>query len=159
MNCKTLLRGVAVLLVLTVFSFTSNAQDCKQYQALIDKLDKAMVDKNADLLAEVYHADAVRHTSNGNEEGIAKIKEGAANFYSEVPDAVGKNIDVICAGDRIVVRWLGSGTPKGSSKKVEVTGISIYKVDKGKIVEEWEEMNSLSLMMQMGYELKAPAAN
>ncbi|MCB0555881.1 MAG: ester cyclase [Phaeodactylibacter sp.] len=159
MNCKNLFTGVVVLLLLTAFSFTSSAQDCKQYQALIDKLDQAMSEKNADLLAEVYHDNAVRHTQEGDEAGIAKIKEKAAGFYANVPDAAGKNIDVICAGDRVVVRWLGSGTPKGSPKKIEVTGISIYKVEKGKIVEEWEEMNSLSLMMQMGYELKAPATN
>ena len=26
----------------------------------------------------------------------------------------------------------------------------------GKVIEEWEEMNMLSLMMQMGFELKPP---
>ena len=99
-------------------------------------------------------------------EGAARIfKLGTGLFWQpdsqlgwvNIPDASGTNRDVICTDDQVVVRWEGTGTPKGSTEKVSVTGITIMKVVKGKVVEEWEEMNSLSLMMQMGYELKPPA--
>ena len=157
MKNEYLLKGAFTLLLFTILSFTLSAQDCK-HQALLDKLDKAMMEKNVDLLAEAYKADAVRHTQQGPEKGVDQIKSRAAEFYKNIPDAEGKNIDVICNGDYAIVRWEGKGTPVGSPQKVNVTGITIYKIVDGKVAEEWEEMNSLSLMMQMGYELKAPDA-
>ena len=156
MKFQHFLKGLSLLLLLTFFSASLFGQDCK-YQALIDKMDKAMMEKNTDKLAEFYHADAVRHTQEGNVEGLEKIKAQTAEFYKNIPDAEGKNLDIICQGDYAVVRWEGKGTPMGSPKMVSVTGITIYKIKDGKIAEEWEEMNSLSLMMQMGYELKEPA--
>lgn len=145
-------------MLLLCFSLTAVAQKeaCNKHKALIAKLDEAMAKKDATLLAEAYHANAIRHHSEGTTEGLEKITEEAAEFYKNVPDAVGENLDFICSSDRVVVRWKGSGTPVGSPKEVHVTGITIYKLDNGKIVEEWEEMNLMSLMMQMGYELKPP---
>ena len=156
MKCQNFLKAPGLLLLLTFFSASLFAQDCK-YQALIDKMDKAMMEKNSDRMAEFYHKDAVRHTQEGVVEGLEKIKAQTAEFYENIPDAEGKNLDIICQGDYAVVRWEGKGTPKGAPQMVTVTGISIYKIKDGKIAEEWEEMNSLSLMMQMGYELKEPA--
>lgn len=155
MKMVTLFKTVLVLLLATV-TLTLSAQ-CDGHQALIDKMDKAMAEKNPALLDDVYTADAVRHTQQGDEVGLEQIKASAAQFYENIPDASGTNRDVICTDDQVVVRWEGTGTPKGSTEKVSVTGITIMKVVKGKVVEEWEEMNSLSLMMQMGYELKPPA--
>jgi predicted SnoaL-like aldol condensation-catalyzing enzyme len=156
MKYQNLLKPLSLFLLLTLFSASLFAQECK-HQALLDKMEKAMMEKNADRMADFYHADAVRHTPEGMVEGLEKIKAQTAEFYEEVPDAESKNHNVICQGDYAVVRWEGKGTPKGSPKMVSVTGITIYKMKDGKIAEEWEEMNSLSLMMQMGYELKEPA--
>lgn len=158
MRYQHLLKGASLLLILTVFSFSLFAQDCP-HQALLDKMDKAMMEKSADMTAELYHADAVRHTQEGVVEGVDKIKEQTAEFYKNVPDAEGKNLDVICTDDYAVVRWEGKGTPQGSPEMVSVTGITIYKIKDGKIAEEWEEMNMLSLLTQMGYELKPPAGD
>ncbi len=156
MKHQPLLRGAGLLLLFLICSPSLFAQDCA-HQALLDKMDKAMTEKNADMVEEFYHADAVRHTQEGKIEGVDKIKAQTAEFYKNVPDAEGKNIDIICSGDYAVVRWEGKGTPVGAPGSVNVTGITIYKIVDGKVAEEWEEMNSLSLMMQMGYELKPPA--
>ncbi len=146
----------ALMLVLCIgISFNLTAQ-CDEHQALLNKMDEAMAKKDASMMAELYHADAVRHTPEGKQEGLQAIQESAAQFYEEVPDAEGKNLDVICSGDRLVVRWLGMGTPAMAKKKIQVTGITIYHVKDGKIAEEWEEMNSVSMMMQMGYTMTPP---
>lgn len=39
-------------------------------------------------------------------------------------------------------------TPTG--KRVTITGISIHRIASGKIVEEWQEWDSLGLMQQLG---------
>ncbi|MCB9293239.1 MAG: ester cyclase [Lewinellaceae bacterium] len=155
MNYQQLLKKVCLPLLLTAFAFSLFAQDCP-HQALLDKLDKAMMEKNADMTAALYHANAVRHTQEGDIEGVEKIREQTAEFFKDVPDAKSINHDIICNRDYAVVRWEGKGTPAGSPRMVSVTGITIYKIKDGKVIEEWEEMNMLSLMMQMGFELKPP---
>ena len=56
----------------------------------------------------------------------------------------------------MVVRWTASGTSKGnfyifkpSGKIVEYTGISIYRIENGKIIEIWETRNTFVIMQQI----------
>lgn len=158
MFIKIALKAMALTLFLCA-ALPLTAQNCEQHQALLEKMDKGMMEKDVALMDDIYHADAVRHTPEGKVEGLAKIKEQAAQFYQDVPDAKGENLDVICTDDYLVTRWLGQGTPQGAPQMVRVTGITISKVKDGKIAEEWEEMNTMSLMMQLGYELQPPGAS
>jgi predicted ester cyclase len=41
------------------------------------------------------------------------------------------------------------GTP-ASGKEVELTGISIYRIEEGKIAEEWSVEDQYGLMAQIG---------
>ena len=155
MNLKTLSTTILSLCLLLICSHSAQAQ-CDEHKALLDLMERASAEKNASLLDQVYHENAVRHSQNGKEEGLTLMKKNAEEFYKNIPDAVGKNIDVICQGNKLVARWTGEGTPNGAPKKVKVTGITIYEIKDGKIIEEWEEMSMLSLMMQMGYKLTPP---
>ena len=51
--------------------------------------------------------------------------------------------DVVAEGYKVVTRWKGRGTLQGkllgiapTSNQVEVTGITIHRIEGGKIVEE-----------------------
>lgn len=147
------MKNILICLSLISFSGALMAQ-CDQHQALIEKMGQALTDKNADLLAEVYHEDAKRHTPEGTEDGLAQIQANARKFYTDVPNAAATNHDLICTSDRIAIRWEGTGTVKENGKTVRITGITIYQIQDGKVIEEWEEMSTLSLMMQLGLELK-----
>jgi steroid delta-isomerase-like uncharacterized protein len=57
----------------------------------------------------------------------------------------------------VVTRWTATGTHQGqfmgvapTGKRVTITGISIHRIRDGKIVEEWQEWDSLGLMQQLG---------
>ena len=57
----------------------------------------------------------------------------------------------------VVTRWTATGTHQGefmgiapTGKRVTITGISIHRFAHGKIVEEWQEWDSLGLMQQLG---------
>lgn len=151
------LKPIVLLLGLFCVAIHTNGQDCEQHQALLDKMEQSLKEKNAKLLAEIYHADAIRHQFNGEEKGIAQIQENAEQFYKDVPDATNENVTIICSDEFMVVRWIGKGKPQQSPNPVDVHGITISKIKDNRIVEEWEEINSLSLMMQMGYTLTPPA--
>ena len=65
--------------------------------------------------------------------------------------------ELFSAGDRVVVRWTGSGThvaeingipPTG--KAISVDAISIHRVTDGKIAETWEVWDTLGFLQQIG---------
>jgi predicted ester cyclase len=65
---------------------------------------------------------------------------------------------VIAEGDKVVTRYTVRGTHQGemeefgppTGRQVEVKGITIHRVEDGKIVEEWERYDNLSLLQQLG---------
>ena len=84
---------------------------------------------------------------------------GLASF----PDLQVKTEDLIAEDDKVVERWTISGSFNGASffgappngKKFSVSGVSIYRIANGRIVEHWGEMDNLDLMQQLGM-LPAP---
>jgi steroid delta-isomerase-like uncharacterized protein len=65
--------------------------------------------------------------------------------------------EIFSAGDRVVVRWTGSGTHTGdmngipaTGKNVKVDAISIHRMAGGKIAETWEVWDTLGFLQQLG---------
>jgi predicted ester cyclase len=78
-------------------------------------------------------------------------------FAAAFPDARMRLLDVLADGDRTVARWRAEGTHRGAlmgipptGRTVVVTGIIVSRFADGKAVEEWEEINLLGLMQQLG---------
>ena len=73
------------------------------------------------------------------------------------PDWRLKIVDIVTEGPKVVVRWEGTATQKGvfhgiqpTGILVNFTGISIYTVERGLIFQEWEQMDILGLLQQLG---------
>ena len=65
--------------------------------------------------------------------------------------------EIFSAGDRVVVRWTGSGTHVGeingippTGKPIRVDAIAIHQVTGGKIAESWEVWDTLGYLQQIG---------
>ncbi len=65
--------------------------------------------------------------------------------------------ELFSAGDRVVVRWTGTGTHVGevngippTNNKVDVDAISIHRMQDGKIAETWEVWDTLGFLQQIG---------
>ena len=65
--------------------------------------------------------------------------------------------DMIAEGDKVVVRFRGSGTHKGefmgippTGKQVTMMAIAIHRIAGGKIVENWLQADMLGMMVQLG---------
>jgi steroid delta-isomerase-like uncharacterized protein len=85
------------------------------------------------------------------------LKKSISEFRSAVPDLQVKVEDLITEGDKVVARWTSSGTQKGelmgippTNKKVSMVGITICRIENGKIVEEWSQADFAGLMQQLG---------
>jgi predicted ester cyclase len=65
---------------------------------------------------------------------------------------------VIAEGEKAVTRYTIRGTHQGETeefgpptgKEVELEGITIHRIEDGKIVEEWERYDNLRMLQQLG---------
>jgi ketosteroid isomerase-like protein len=81
----------------------------------------------------------------------------AIRIYQEGVDGRWDIEEIFSAGDRVVVRWTGSGThvaevngipPTG--KPVRVDAISIHRMAEQRIAESWEVWDTLGFLQQLG---------
>ena len=94
---------------------------------------------------------------HGEEHSPDSVKRGVTNRRLAFPDIHVTIEDIISAKDKVVARLTFRGTHKGefqgiqpTNKKVEWSGIWIYRVGNGKFVERWHNYHSLGLMQQLG---------
>jgi steroid delta-isomerase-like uncharacterized protein len=64
---------------------------------------------------------------------------------------------IISEGDHVAVRWSGRVTHAGdfhgipaTGKQIDVSGINMYQVTEGKLAAEWEQMDSIGILRQLG---------
>jgi predicted ester cyclase len=57
-------------------------------------------------------------------------------------------VDQITEGDRVVSRWVMTGSSRG--RPAEMSGITISRMEAGRIVEDWSALDSLELLRQLG---------
>ncbi len=78
-------------------------------------------------------------------------------FAAAFPDGQMTIEDLVAEGDRVVARTTFNGTHQGemqgipaTGKAVSVSGITIFRLDNGKIAEGWLVNDNLGLMQQLG---------
>jgi len=111
-----------------------------------------------DAIDEVYAPDVVWHNPDQDTHGIEEAKQFIAMFKTALPDMSATVEDVIAEGDKVVTRVTIRGTHQGETeefgpptgRQVEGEGITIQRIEGGKIVEEWNSYDNLSLMQQLG---------
>ena len=114
---------------------------------------------NLDLVDEIYAPDYVDHDPTMPED--VRGVEGAREFYSmyrsAFPDTEITIEDQVSEGDTVATRWTGRGTHQGelmvvpsSGNRVEVMGVTISRIESGKIVEEWDIYDALGMMQAIG---------
>ena len=77
------------------------------------------------------------------------------------PDHSNTIDDIIAEGDKVAVRWTLQGTHQGeletdlgrippTGKHVALTGMHIFRIADGKLVERWAEADMLGVLQQLG---------
>jgi predicted ester cyclase len=84
-------------------------------------------------------------------------KQEAADFRQGFPDVVSTIEDLIAEGDKVVARWTSHATHQGeymgippTGNRVDFTGISVYRIEGGKIAQSWTAEDELGLLRQIG---------
>jgi predicted ester cyclase len=101
---------------------------------------------NLDAAAELFAAGEVE-----------AAKQEAADFRRGFPDVISTIEDLIAEEDKVVARWRSRATHQGdymgippTGKEVEFTGISVYRIEEGKIAQSWSVEDQFGLMRQIG---------
>jgi steroid delta-isomerase-like uncharacterized protein len=110
------------------------------------------------ILDEVYPSDLVWHEPDRDLRGSEEAKRFLSAYKAAFPDLHATVEDVIAEGDKVVTRWTVRGTHQGETeefgpptdRQVELEGITIHRVEDGKIAEEWERYDNLGVMQQLG---------
>lgn len=114
-------------------------------------------ERKNELAPELFTSDHVLHDpqvpAGPGPQGMADT----IKVYQEGVDGHWAIEDLFSAGDRVVVRWTGSGTHVGevngippTGKPISVDAISVHRMDGGKIAETWEVWDTLGFLQQIG---------
>ena len=145
-TCLFLLGGVI---------FASSLQE--QNKALAKRAFEELLSRGQfELAQQLYTKDFVNHGIH-RDIGLQEDQEALKGWHKALPDVAIVPKKLIAEGDLVVVYWIASGTNTGAGnglpatgKKVEQSGITIWRIVDGKIKEEWSAFDQLSMMKQLG---------
>ena len=123
--------------------------------------DEVFNQGNLSVVDELFAPDYVLHDPGvpaGELLGLEAFKEQwVSMFRTAFPDLRIVIDDQVAEGDKVVSRYTGSGTHQGelrgfppTNNRVEVTGTITSRFAEGKIVEEWNSIDSMGMMHQLG---------
>src|SRR5215212_1271157 len=121
---------------------------------LIRHLTDSFNRKDLSVIDELVAVNYVDHGPfDGQAPGREGMKQAHRQFYEGFPDIYETIDDIFAEDDRVVVRWTCRGKHLGSfaglaptGRHVAVTGIDIYRIAGGQVVENWHTVDGLSLL-------------
>ena len=132
----------------------------EENKAISRRADEELFDRgNLEVADELFAPNFVHHDPVSGEDwrGPESVKQYAAMMRAAFPDLYYTVEDQIAEGDKVATRYRAGGTHQGellgippTGNLVEITGISITRVDGGKIEEIWENYDALGMMQQLG---------
>ena len=107
---------------------------------------------------ELLTDDYVNHHAPPGMEGTREgFKQFVTMVHGAMDDFENTTQDIFGVDDKVVQRWKATGKHTGdfmgapaSGNRVEFDGISIYRIEDGKIAEDWTRADLMGLMQQIG---------
>jgi steroid delta-isomerase-like uncharacterized protein len=113
---------------------------------------------NLAVVDELFAPDYRGHDPNRPRlDGPEAVKRSVSEFRTAFPDFAVSTDDLIAEDDRVVWRYTISGTHKApflgvaaSGRRMNATGISIFRIDDGMLREGWISFDALGMLRQFG---------
>jgi steroid delta-isomerase-like uncharacterized protein len=115
-----------------------------------------------DIVDTIYAENSVYHNADFMEaKGPAEIKKFVKWVYTAYPEFAVTLDEPMKLKDKIAITYKATGTNNGpagenmpaTGKQMSFNGVSISKIENGKITEEWNYYNQLPLYRQLGYKI------
>ena len=121
-------------------------------RATFDDLDRVLEDHES-----FYGSDWAGHFPGMPPLDAEGHRQYSAVMKKAFPDLDRRIEDLVAEGDKVVARWTATGTNTGEFQGMPPTGrtatssgITIFRIADGRIVEEWSESDMLGLLQQLG---------
>lgn len=131
----------------------------EENEAVVQRLmEEVWQNRNYDVIDELVAEDYVLHDPTLPEpvrgpDGYREMAEMGAGIV----DGKFEVEQLISTGDYVIGRWKQTGTHVGKMGNIEptnedvtITGIEINRFEDGKLAETWQEVNLLTMLMQIG---------
>ena len=130
----------------------------EQNKAIVRRLFEEPWKGNLDVVDELTASDYVGHDPANPEplRGPEGVKEFISTYRAAFPDARITVEQQLAEGDLVATRWSGRGTHEGelmgiqpTGKQVTVSGLTISRLVGGKVVEEFQNWDTLGMLQQL----------
>ena len=118
-------------------------------------------ERRIEILDELQTQDMVYHGTSETYNGIEEYKQAYSGYLSALHDTHIEVLGLIAEGDFVSSRVMIHGVHKGNlgeipptENEINVSGFTVFRLVDGKIEEEWEIIDELGMMMQLGLELQ-----
>jgi steroid delta-isomerase-like uncharacterized protein len=129
----------------------------KENKALIHCLIEVLNRQDLASLDELIAPDYVEHHRDHDTIGLDRFKQFVTMLHTSFPDFHRTLEDIIAEGDRVWIRLKYTGTHLGefrglapTGKKFTATGVHIWRVVEGKVVETESVHDFLDFYKQLG---------
>jgi steroid delta-isomerase-like uncharacterized protein len=152
---KTLIALSTCSFLLAGQSLASSLQE--QNKAIAKRAFEEILSRGRFELAEqLYAKDFINHGLHSN-ASLEEDQKALKGWHAAFADVVVVPEKLIAEDDLVTIYWIARGTNTGTGnglpatgKKVELPGITIWRIVDGKIKEEWSAFDQLSMMKQLG---------
>jgi predicted ester cyclase len=130
----------------------------EQNKALVRRIFEEGINQNKpEVFDELIAPNYVNYNFPAPAPGLEGFKMVIGMFLSAFPDMQVTLEDELADGDKVITRGYFAGTHQGdfqgippTGKQVKVKYIDIWRVENGKLVENWVQMDQVGMMQQLG---------
>lgn len=113
-------------------------------------------DRNLALIDEIFTPSYVGHVNAHDIVGTESARGFIGGFLEGIPDAFYDVKETLTSDNRVIARWVCTGTQTGNfygmpptNKPISVTGITIFEIVDGKINQLWNNWDQFTLVQQL----------
>jgi steroid delta-isomerase-like uncharacterized protein len=131
----------------------------QESKAVLDRLNEEVFRRgNVDAVDELVAEDFVEHDPppgmGPDREGFKDLVRALHRAFADQEHTIH---DQIAEGDRVVERWTMTGTHTGewfgiapTNRRISIQGIDISRLQDGRLVEHWTQIDALGMFEQLG---------
>lgn len=127
------------------------------YKEIAEKYaNKVWNDKEVSAIDRFVHKDVLIHSLLGDFRGTQAMKEVVQAWLKGFPDLSVKNELIISENDLVSIQWSARGIHKGefkgkkpTEKPVSYSGVTVYRIKNGQIIEYWAYLDMQHLLSQI----------
>lgn len=112
--------------------------------------------KKVEIIDQLMHSDVIIHSLLGDFHGKQAKKDIVHTWLTGFPDMQVKNELVVSENDLVSIQWKAKATHQGefkgkkaSGKSVSYSGVTVYRIRDGQIVEYWAYLDLQNILLQI----------